>query len=182
MTTHLPARSTEQEPNSIPTVGELVDGYSDEERPLAAYATLTGVYNAGFAALLLVARSRRGTVAPPIGIGDMAMMGVATHKLARLITKDFVTSFLRAPFTRYEGHGVAHSEVEESARGTGLRRALGELLTCPYCVAQWVAPGLWFGSLLAPAPTRLVARVFTTVAVADALHLAYLRATKDASK
>lgn len=156
--------------------------YADEPRPLAAYATLTGIYNASFAALLLVSRSRRASLAPPVGFGDMALMGVATHKVARLITKDFVTSFIRAPFTRYEGHGVAHAEVEESARGAGMQRALGELLTCPYCIAQWVAPAFWFGSLLAPAPTRLVSRVFSTVAVADVLHLAYVKATKAVSE
>lgn len=183
MTSTLPtAPRNAEDDGAASSLREVFDGYSDEERPLAAYATLTGIYNASFAALLLVSRSRTGTVAPPVGMADIAMMGVATHKLARLITKDFVTSFLRAPFTRYEGHGTAHAEVEESARGTGMRRALGELLTCPYCVAQWVAPALWFGSLLAPAPTRLATRVFTTVAVADVLHLAYIRATKDAAK
>lgn len=182
MTTSLPSPARDNQTSAAAAVRDMIEGYADEERPLAAYAMLTGIYNASFAALLLVARSRRATVAPPVGLGDMAMMGVATHKLARLITKDFVTSFLRAPFTRYEGHGTAHAEVEESARGTGIRRALGELLTCPYCVAQWVAPALWFGSLLAPAPTRLATRVFTTVAVADVLHLAYIRATKDAAK
>lgn len=155
-------------------------GYSDEERPLAAYATLTGIYNATFAALVVVARGRRGSLDPPISAIDMALMGIATHKLSRLITKDFVTSFARAPFTRYVGHGTMHAELEEEPRGSGLRRALGELLTCPYCVAQWVAPAFWFGCVLAPAPTRLVARVFTTVAIADVLHLAYMKATKDA--
>lgn len=157
-------------------------GYSsDEYRPLGAYSAITGVYNLVFASLFVAARGRQGSFAPTVGGLDMILFGVATHKLSRLITKDFVTSFLRAPFTRYEGHGDAHAEVQESPRGRGMRYALGELLTCPYCVAQWVAPAFWFGSLVAPAPTRLVSRVFTTVALADVLHLAYLRATKEES-
>lgn len=157
-------------------------GYApDEYRPLGAYAALTGVYNLSFAALFLAARNRGGSLAPHIGSTDMLFMGVATHKVSRLITKDFVTSFLRAPFTRYEGHGTAHAEVEESPRGRGLRYALGELLTCPYCVAQWVAPMFWLGSLVAPAPTRLVCRVFSTIAIADVMHLAYIKATKESS-
>lgn len=155
-------------------------GYSpDEYRPLGAYAALTGAYNLSFVALFLAAERRRGSADPLVSGIDMVMLGVATHKLSRLITKDFVTSFLRAPFTRYEGHGTAHGEVTESARGRGLRYALGELLTCPYCIAQWVAPALWLGALAAPAQTRLVSRIFSTVAVADVLHLAYVKATKE---
>lgn len=181
MTTSMQRPAQDKDPSSLTrTVREAVDGYADEDRPLAAYATLTGVYNAGFVALLLIARSRRDTVAPPAGLGDMALMGIATHRLARLIAKDFVTGFLRAPFTRYEGKGTGHSETEETYRGSGMQRAIGELISCPYCIAQWIAPALWFGSLLAPAPTRLITRIFTTVAVADTLHLAYIRATKAA--
>lgn len=157
-------------------------GYSpDQYRPLGAYAALVGVYNLSFAAMFVAARRRHGPVAPPIGGVDMLLLGVATHKLSRLVTKDLVTSVLRAPFTTYEGHGDAHGEVQESPRGHGMRYAIGELLTCPYCTAQWVAPALWLGCVVAPAPTRLLARVFSSVVVADALHLAYIKATKAAS-
>ena len=42
-----------------------------------------------------------------------------------------MTSFLRSPFTRYTGEAQP-SEVSEEPRGRGLRRAVGELLVCPY--------------------------------------------------
>ena len=61
---------------------------------------------------------------------DLLLAGVATHKLSRLLTKDRVTSFIRAPFTRYE-QPAGHGEVEEEPRGSGLRLAIGELLVCP---------------------------------------------------
>ena len=55
------------------------------------------------------------------------LLGVATHKLSRLIATDTATSPLRAPFTRYEG-GAGVNEVSETPRGEGPRRAFGELI------------------------------------------------------
>ncbi len=46
------------------------------------------------------------------------MVGMATHKVSCPLTKDKVTSFLRAPFTRFQGAN-GHGEVEEQPRGTG---------------------------------------------------------------
>jgi len=46
---------------------------------------------------------------------------MATHKISRLITKDKVTAFVRAPFTRFQ-EAAGHGELEEEARGEGLRR------------------------------------------------------------
>lgn len=50
---------------------------------------------------------------------------MASHKAARMVTKDRVTSAVRAPFTRFE-HDAGPGEVSESARGRGLQRAIGE--------------------------------------------------------
>ena len=109
-----------------------LDGYSKagEERPLGAYAVLAVVYNALFGGFLLLAR-RRGMLddlARQATPGNILLLGVATHKLSRLIAKDWVTSPIRAPFTTYEDPASA-SEVNERPRGHGMRLALGELLT-----------------------------------------------------
>ena len=63
--------------------------------------------------------------------------------------------------------------MEEEARGRGLRYATGELLTCPYCLAQWVAGGFVIGYVHAPRVTRLLAGMWTAHAIADAVQLAY---------
>ncbi len=142
--------------------------YAGEDAPpCAPYATLAAVFNTGLAALLW--RSDR---VPKLSAGDVVMMTVATHKLSRVITKDKVTSFVRAPFTRLE-QPAGHGEVDEKPRGEGARRAVGELVTCPYCIGMWVAGGFLAGMALSPRRTRAVAALFTTVAGADALHLAY---------
>ena len=102
---------------------------------------MTGVF-AGAVAASEVVRRRRGRELPErIGAGDLALMAVATYKLSRLATKARVTSFARAPFTRYTGE-AGPSEVTEEPRGTGLRRAVGELAVCPYCIGEWIAAGL----------------------------------------
>lgn len=51
--------------------------------------------------------------------------------------------------------------------------AVGELLTCPFCMAQWSATALVAAHLVAPRQARLVTAVLTAVAGADALHYVY---------
>ncbi len=46
--------------------------------------------------------------------GDILLLGVATHKLSRLLAKDWVTSFYRAPFTEYQGSATAPAEVRDA--------------------------------------------------------------------
>ena len=96
---------------------------------------------------------------------------------SRLIAKDKVTSFIRAPFTRFQ-ESSGQGEVEEQPCGHGLRFAVGELLVCPYCLAQWVASGLAIGLIGAPRPTRLVSSVLVAHTVSDFLQVAY-RAAED---
>jgi hypothetical protein len=50
---------------------------------------------------------------------------------------------------------------------------VGELITCPFCLAQWVATAFTAGLVFAPRATRLVAGTFSTVAISDALQNVY---------
>ncbi|HZR99432.1 MAG TPA: DUF1360 domain-containing protein [Chloroflexota bacterium] len=160
--------------------GSPFAGYSRRHRPLAAYGTLVGLFNLLFAAFLLVVRGSGRTLPQRIAPSDLALVGVATYKLSRLIAKDSVTSVVRAPFTEYEGAAGA-SEVNERPRGRGMQKALGELLTCPFCVGQWVAAALAYGLVLAPRTTRLVAALFSVVALADFLQFGYAAVRKQAA-
>lgn len=92
-----------------------------------------------------------------------------------------MTSPLRAPFTRFKGRS-GEAELAEQVRGTGPRKAVGELITCPFCVGQWVATGFVFGLVLAPRSTRLAASVFTALAGADFLQFAYAKTQQAATK
>jgi len=146
-----------------------------EDRPLPGYLVAIGGY-ATLAGVLAVAGRLTGARLPErFSLGDTALMSVATHKASRLLTKEAVTSPLRAPFTRYE-EPAGHAEVKESARSDHpARHAIGELLTCPFCAGVWIASGLTAGMVFAPRLTRLVSTALTAVAVSDVLNLGYDR-------
>jgi hypothetical protein len=149
-----------------------IAGYAPgQERPLAAYTVLTGAFFAALGGSLLAARAGRREIDRP-GALDLALHGLAIQKVSRLIAKDKVTSFARAPFTRFQ-EASGQGEVEEAPRGDGLRYAVGELLVCPYCVAQWVAGGFAVGHVFAPKTTRFLSAMWAAQAVADGVQLAY---------
>ena len=169
--------------SAVDCVRECVERESEEhshgeERPLGGYVALLSTYLTMVLSLGLVVRRRRKLPARPAA-ADLALVAVATHKLARMLSKDSVLAAVRMPFTRFEGPAGA-GEVNESVRGKGLRHAVGELLTCPFCLAQWVATGFTFGMLLAPRATRQVASVFCAVTASDYLQMAYAAAEKKA--
>jgi hypothetical protein len=142
------------------------------DRPVGSFLAIIGFYLAsvGGAGVLL---RRRGRALPErVSLADLVLLTVATHKLSRLLAKDPVTSPLRAPFTTFAGTS-GPAELSEKVRGTGVRRAIGALVTCPFCLAVWVATGFGFSLLLAPRATRFAASILTAVAGADVLHLAY---------
>jgi hypothetical protein len=123
--------------------------------------------------------ARTGATCPSApGFADIALAGVATHKVSRQLAKDKATSFIRAPFTRYQEPGSQGGEVEEQPRGKGVRLAIGELLVCPYCLAQWVAAGFTLGLVAAPRTTRLVASIYAAETLSDFLQAGY-RAAED---
>jgi hypothetical protein len=159
-------------PTATPLDDSLVSGYAPgQDRPLAGYATLMGLYGAAVTAGAVALRRRRWPL-PDVRPVDVLLVGVATHKLARRVTKDSVTSPLRAPFTRYEGL-AGPGELQEGVRGSGIRKAVGELLSCPFCISQWVATGFTFGLVVVPRATRWTASVFASLALADFLQFAY---------
>lgn len=146
------------------------EGHSpDQERPLGGYAVLTATFAmlaGGFGAWL----HRSGRELPDrMAAADLALIAVATHKTSRLIAKDRVTSAARAPFTEFEGD-------DEAARGRGLRRAIGELLVCPYCLGLWIAAGFAAGLVVAPRATRWIAGILTVALASDVLQTAYKKA------
>jgi hypothetical protein len=143
-----------------------------EDRSLTPYVAALATYG-GSVGLLVAAGAAAGVRLPrTVSPWDVALLGVATHKLSRLVAKDTVTAPLRAPFTELRGSS-GEGELTEEVRGEGSRHMLGELLTCPFCLAQWVATGFTAGLVFAPRMTRLVAATFSVVATSDVLQNVY---------
>jgi hypothetical protein len=144
----------------------------DENRPLGGYVGAMTVYGSLVAGLSGLTRARGTELPTRPSWSDIALISIATHKVSRLIAKDPITSPIRAPFTRFVGQS-GEAELSEEVIGTGAQHAIGELLTCPFCLAQWVATAFVFGLVLAPRATRLSATVFTAVAASDLLQYGY---------
>lgn len=144
------------------------------DRPLGGYLALMGAYVGGTVSASLLARSRGQQRTNGFSAWELAQLTLATQRIARLISKDPVTSPFRSPFTQYSGLS-SPGELAEEVRGHGLQHSVGELLSCPMCLSQWVATTLAFGLILVPAPTRLVLGTFSAVAGADLLQHVYVR-------
>ena len=167
------------EPAPLRAVHEEKAAYTGgEERPLGSFVALMGTYAAAVGAGALALRAGGKQLPERVSAADLALISVATHKLSRLIAKDPVTSPLRAPFTRFAGTS-GEAELAEEVGGSGPRKAVGEVVTCPFCIGQWVATGFTFASVVAPRQTRLAASIFAIVSAADVLQFAYAKLEED---
>ncbi len=142
------------------------------DRPLRGYVITMAVYTGLVGAIAGTAKVTGRDVPNGLSAVEVAMSAAATHKLSLLITKDPVTSPLRAPFTTYQGT-AGPSELKEDVRGRGGQKAVGELVTCPFCTSVWVATGLAAGLVYAPRATRLAIGVLAAMAGADMLQFGH---------
>jgi hypothetical protein len=149
------------------------------DRPLAGYLVLASGYATGTVAGSLLAKRLGRRLPARLDPWDVAQLAIATHRLARTMAKDPVTSPFRAPFTQFTGTS-GPGELAEEVRGHGLRHSVGELLACPMCLGQWVATGLALGLVLAPRITRMTLSTMTAVAGADFLQHLYVYLQKSA--
>ena len=134
----------------------------DDERPLPEYAALAGTFWAVFALFLATNRERLPERFRP---ADIAAIALSTYKLSRVITKEDVTAFVRAP--------VTDDPDAQQPKPRGMRRALGELVTCPYCIGLWIASSLTYGHVLFPREARFLTTIFGSYAVGDFLHAGF---------
>ncbi|HVW81399.1 MAG TPA: DUF1360 domain-containing protein [Mycobacteriales bacterium] len=159
-------------------LGAVEAQYGRPLTELGGYSGVMAVYLTGLATAIWQLKAKRRL---PSGFtaGDLALVALATHKLSRTISRDAVTSPARAPFTHFEGPS-SPGEVKEKVAGGGVRKAVGELITCPFCMDQWIASGFIVGLAAAPRVTRFVASIFAVRAGADLLQFGYAAANKAA--
>jgi len=97
------------------------------------------------------------------------VLGLATFKAARTVSRDEVTSFLREPFVE----GRAKEGDEEPVETGDLRQAIGELVTCSRCIGTWIAGGLAATQIIAPRFGRLLTWTLATAGVNDVLQAGF---------
>jgi hypothetical protein len=152
--------------------GVFGDYDKNDDVPVSSYATLVGVFNLIFGLFLVVSRATGRGIPERVEVRDILIFGAATHKLSWILAREPITSPIRAPFTELE-EVQSSTKADEKPRGTGLRKTIGELLTCHFCLGMWVAAFFTYAFALFPAVTRLVAAIFTTLTISDHLHQTY---------
>ena len=145
-----PSRPTDQSPPDLP-------------KRRATYLTLIGIFGGVYGAFS--AREHKKGEELDIGPLDLALLGLATYRTGRVVAFDAVTEPLRAPVTEEREGGV-------QPKGSGVRRALGELVTCPTCIGTWIAAGSVHGLRVAPGPTRTFLAFMAAGGVAELLDYA----------
>jgi hypothetical protein len=151
---------------------DLAEGYSSqEERPLVAYLGQTGLYNALFVGALLLAKRTGCTLPERAWLSDLLLIGVATFEPSRIVTRDEVTGAMRAPSTAYQWPACDCGLMEEP-HGHGLRKAIGEPLTRPFCIAQWIGTAFFVRLVLASRATCLIGSILSAVAISDFVQYA----------
>jgi hypothetical protein len=153
--------------DSVKDIGQRYLGGSD--LPLGGYAATLATYTTLVATITAAARVSGRKVPDGFPVKDAVMMAVATHKLSRILTKDPVTSPLRAPFAKHDGVS-GPAELADEPRGHGTEKTIGELVTCPFCAEVWIATGMTAGLIFVPRLTRIVMGTFASVAGADILQ------------
>ncbi|WP_058305838.1 DUF1360 domain-containing protein [Gracilibacillus massiliensis] len=78
---------------------------------------------------------------------SFVLLSLASFRFTRLIVFDKITAFMRAPFFEVEENWLPDGTVEETVmfKGNGLKRWIGELLRCHWCVGIWSAIFLFCG-------------------------------------
>jgi uncharacterized protein DUF1360 len=147
---------------------------SDARPPYGSYGAIIG----GFTGLVAAtaALERRLGRRPPTGPLDLVLLCAATFKAARAISRERVGSVVREPFVETEDgdrRAPAETPPVERPAGDGLRRALGELVTCTRCAGTWAAAGLIATQTAAPRFGRLLTWTLAAGAGNDFLHAGF---------
>jgi hypothetical protein len=144
--------------SAAPATSETTDHPRHEVR---TYGSLIGAF------VVLIALASGGRRYRPPRLADVAIIGLASHDIARIVARDRITRFLRSPF--------ASGAAAQHPRGEGIRRAVGELLTCPHCLSLWIAGALTGASLSFPRRSRFVSAVFAGHALGNGYEFIALR-------
>lgn len=127
----------------------------------ANYAAISLTYGTLLSALAYATRDRSEGAQQ-----ELVPLVAASFALSKLIAKEKVESWVRQPFV--------HEGVEgRPPKGSGMRYAVGELLTCSRCLGAWSALGLVGLRMAAPDVGRTVTTVLAASAGNDFLQAGF---------
>jgi len=130
----------------------------------ASYALLSGIFNLGLAVFCWRQKPE------PISLRDWGMLVLATFRMSRLVAYDTIMQTYRSPVVEVVPHDSGAGHTTQARPGTGIKRAIGELIACPICNGTWIAAGLLYGLCHAPRYTRMLMTVMSVVGAAEILQ------------
>ena len=115
----------------------------------------------------VVAATRGRASDDPIETRELIPLTAATFALSKAVARERIGTWVREPFVEDEP-----SDGQRPA-GRGIRRAVGELVTCTRCVGAWSALGIVGLRLASPASGRVVTNVLAASAANDFLQAGF---------
>lgn len=128
------------------------------------YAKLNAVYGALLIATLAATRDRAAR--NPVQGRELIPISLATFALSKVIAREKIGTWMRDPFVEVENG-------ERRPRGTRLRRAVGELVTCTRCVGAWSALAVVGLRAADPVTGRTVTNILAASAANDWLQASF---------
>lgn len=76
-----------------------------------------------------------------MSVFEFILLVLATFRLTRLLVFDKITNFIRKPFHNIVEETLPDGTIQEFIviKGQGIRKWMGELLSCYWCTGVWCA-------------------------------------------
>jgi hypothetical protein len=137
----------------------------------ADYAAINLVWVSLVAGLLAATRGRAGR--DPIANRELIPLSAATFAVSKAVARERIGTWVRDPFV---------DETEgQRPKGRGLRRALGELVTCTRCVGTWSALAVVGLRVAHPEAGRTVTTILASSAANDWMQAAFKLLTQQSN-
>jgi hypothetical protein len=143
-----------------------VDPVTDTPTEPVDYAAINAVWASLLTGVLTLTRDD----APPQS--ELPVLGLATFALTKAVSKEKVGTWVRDPLV---------DEAERRPKGSRLRYAAGELLTCSRCLGTWSSLALVGLRIARPREGRIVASILATAAINDWLQATFTHITSRAN-
>ena len=137
--------------------------WMEPEATSGDYAALNAVWVSLAAAIVVGSRGR--SAEDPITTRELIPLAAATFAISKAVARERIGTWVREPFV---------DETEgQRPKGRGIRRAIGELVTCTRCVGTWSALGVVGLRVMHPEAGRTVSVVLASSAANDWLQAGF---------
>ena len=147
----------------------MADDKQDMLKQRATYTTLTGVFLTLFA--MFTRRLEKEGEDVRLRPFDLVLLALSTYRASRMVAYDKIASTYRESFTKTVPDESGAGKTT-APTGSGIRRAVGELITCPVCNGTWIAAVLVYGLRIAPRPTRVLLAILGAAGANEMLDAA----------